>query len=253
MGKIMKTTKTLKRTTCLLIAASMVAIQPGFVPTAAYAAQTPPPAVQTFIVFFDFDSSELTADASAVVANAVAEVQRTGRADINVVGHTDTSGAAAYNQALSERRAQAVKDEMVRLGLAANEIDTAGRGFTDPLVQTGPGVREPQNRRAVINLPAPPPPQQVAAAPPPPPPPPPAPLAPAGAAPEPGSFLGDVPLYYWVGAGIGLGALLFALDDDDDNPSVVPPTIPPIIPPVTPPPVTPPTTTTTTTTTTTAP
>jgi len=41
---------------------------------------------------------------------------------------------------------------MTRLGLNANDIQTVGRSFTDPLVPTGPGVREPQNRRAVIDL-----------------------------------------------------------------------------------------------------
>jgi outer membrane protein OmpA-like peptidoglycan-associated protein len=41
---------------------------------------------------------------------------------------------------------------MVRLGLNPNDITTEGRSFSDPLVQTGPGVREPQNRRAVIQL-----------------------------------------------------------------------------------------------------
>jgi outer membrane protein OmpA-like peptidoglycan-associated protein len=41
---------------------------------------------------------------------------------------------------------------MTRLGLNGNDIQTVGRSFTDPLVPTGPGVREPQNRRAVIDL-----------------------------------------------------------------------------------------------------
>ena len=43
------------------------------------------------------------------------------------------------------------KNQM-RLGLNGNDIQTVGRSFTDPLVPTGPGVREPQNRRAVIDL-----------------------------------------------------------------------------------------------------
>ena len=112
----------------------------------------PPPAVQTFIVFFDFDKSDLTAEAQEVVANAVTEAMRTGRTRIEIVGHTDTSGSAVYNQALSERRAQSVKDEMVRLNIAEGNITAGGRGFAELLVQTGPGVREPQNRRAVIDL-----------------------------------------------------------------------------------------------------
>ncbi len=108
--------------------------------------------MQTFIVFFDFDQSDLTAEAGQVVASAVAEANRTGRARIEITGHTDTVGSQAYNQALSERRANAVKDEMVRLNIAEGGITTGGRGFGELLVQTGPGVREPQNRRAVIEL-----------------------------------------------------------------------------------------------------
>jgi outer membrane protein OmpA-like peptidoglycan-associated protein len=69
-----------------------------------------------------------------------------------VTGHTDTVGSDKYNQALSERRAEAVKGEMVRQGMDGRSIAIAGKSFHDPLVPTGPGVREPQNRRAVIHL-----------------------------------------------------------------------------------------------------
>jgi OOP family OmpA-OmpF porin len=68
---------------------------------------------------------------------------------------TSTSGnigSAVYNQALSERRAEVVKDEMVRLNVPDGGISAGGRGFDELLVQTGPGVREPQNRRAIIEL-----------------------------------------------------------------------------------------------------
>ena len=75
-----------------------------------------------------------------------------GFVKVMVTGHTDTVGSDRYNQALSERRAGSVKDEMVREGMDANEIAVAGKSFHDPLVPTGPGVREPQNRRAVIDL-----------------------------------------------------------------------------------------------------
>ena len=59
---------------------------------------------------------------------------------------------ARYNQALSIRRANTVKDEMVRQGLGNDAIAIEGKSFHDPLVPTGPGVREPKNRRAVIDL-----------------------------------------------------------------------------------------------------
>jgi outer membrane protein OmpA-like peptidoglycan-associated protein len=86
------------------------------------------------------------------VAEASETFKSTGSARVLVVGHTDTVGSASYNQGLSERRAANVKAEMVRLGVPADVISTEGRGFSDPMVPTGPGVREPQNRRAVIEL-----------------------------------------------------------------------------------------------------
>jgi outer membrane protein OmpA-like peptidoglycan-associated protein len=105
-----------------------------------------------FVVFFDFDKYNLTEQAESIVREAAAEARRQPGVRIFVTGHTDTVGSRAYNQALSERRAEAVKTAMVRAGLDPNEISTVGRNFSDPLVPTGPGIREPQNRRAVIDL-----------------------------------------------------------------------------------------------------
>jgi OmpA-OmpF porin, OOP family len=108
--------------------------------------------VKTFVVFFDFDKSNLTAEAQQVVQQAVTTAKSSGMVRVVITGHTDTVGSVRYNQALSERRANAVKLEMVREGLNTTDIMTIGRNFADPLVPTGPGVREPQNRRAVIDL-----------------------------------------------------------------------------------------------------
>ena len=108
--------------------------------------------MKTFIVFFDFNKSNLTAEAQAVVTEAVKTAQQQGAVRILVTGHTDTVGSHSYNQGLSERRAGSVKDEMVRQGMKPDDIATVGKSFDDPLVPTGPGVREPQNRRAVIDL-----------------------------------------------------------------------------------------------------
>jgi OmpA-OmpF porin, OOP family len=112
----------------------------------------PPQPVKTFIVFFDFNKSNLTAEAQNVVSEAVKTAQQAGAVRILVTGHTDTVGSDGYNQALSIRRADSVSDEMVREGMRADEISTVGKSYHDPLVPTGPGVREPQNRRAVIDL-----------------------------------------------------------------------------------------------------
>jgi len=112
----------------------------------------PPAPVKNFIVFFDFNKSDLTADAQSIVADAVKTAKSGMIAKVLITGHTDTVGSHSYNQGLSERRAEAVKDEMVREGLDGSEISTVGKSFDDPLVPTVPGVREPQNRRAVIAL-----------------------------------------------------------------------------------------------------
>jgi OOP family OmpA-OmpF porin len=108
--------------------------------------------VKNFIVFFDFNKSNLTEAAQAVVTEAVKVSKANGFVKVQVVGHTDTVGSDKYNMKLSVERAQAVKDEMVRQGVEGGGIAIDGKGFHDPLVPTGPGVREPQNRRAVIDL-----------------------------------------------------------------------------------------------------
>jgi len=74
------------------------------------------------------------------------------RTRINVTGHADRSGSDQYNQALSLRRANTVKNALVQQGIAANQIVVVGSGESQPLVQTADGVQEPQNRRVEIVL-----------------------------------------------------------------------------------------------------
>jgi outer membrane protein OmpA-like peptidoglycan-associated protein len=125
---------------------------PAPAPLIVAEAPPPPPVVREFIVFFDFDKSNLTPEAMQVVTAAVMTAKASGMVQIRVTGHTDTVGSQAYNQALSERRAVAVKAEITRLGMNPGGIETVGKSFSEPLINTGPGVREPQNRRAVIDL-----------------------------------------------------------------------------------------------------
>src|SRR5215475_13226405 len=78
-----------------------------------------------YVVLFALGKATLDASAKATIASAAQEFQRTGSANIQVAGHTDTSGNAEYNQALSERREQAVADELVRLGVPSTAINGA--------------------------------------------------------------------------------------------------------------------------------
>jgi len=119
--------------------------------SAPVAAPPPPPVTPpSFMVFFDWDRSNLSAQALNTIKQAAQAYKTKGNARITATGHTDTTGPAAYNMALSLRRANAVKDALVREGVPATAISVVGKGFTDLLVQTGPNVREPQNRRVEI-------------------------------------------------------------------------------------------------------
>ena len=104
------------------------------------------------MVFFDWDKSNLSAQALATIGQAAAAFKSGGQPAITAVGHTDTSGPDQYNMALSMRRAVAVKDALVREGVPASSVTVEGRGESELLVQTGDGVREPQNRRVVISM-----------------------------------------------------------------------------------------------------
>ena len=113
-----------------------------------------PPLVRapSFMVFFDWDRSNLSQQALATIQQAANAYKAKGNARITATGHTDRSGPESYNMALSLRRANAVKDALVRDGVPAAAIAIIGKGETQPLVPTADGVREPQNRRVEILL-----------------------------------------------------------------------------------------------------
>ncbi|PWR23944.1 OmpA family protein [Zavarzinia compransoris] len=119
-------------------------------------AVVPPPAVEaarSYMVFFDWDSTAITPDASQIIRDAASAAQTLGVTRIELTGHADRSGSPRYNQRLSLKRADAVKAELIALGVAADSISTVGKGESAPLVPTPDGVREAQNRRVEIVLP----------------------------------------------------------------------------------------------------
>jgi outer membrane protein OmpA-like peptidoglycan-associated protein len=122
--------------------------------SAPQAVSAPPPpapsAAPSYMVFFDWDRSDLSGQALATIRQAANAWKSGGSPHITAIGHTDTSGPQDYNMALSLRRAHAVKNALVQQGVSVSAIDTVGKGETELLVQTGDGVREPQNRRVEI-------------------------------------------------------------------------------------------------------
>jgi outer membrane protein OmpA-like peptidoglycan-associated protein len=121
-------------------------------PPVAAAEPPPPPPSDNFIIFFGFNKCNITAEADSVLSEAVSVAKSEGSASVTIVGHTDTSGSARYNQKLSECRAGATKSNMVGKGIPAGAISASGRGETELMVQTGDGVKEPQNRRATVDI-----------------------------------------------------------------------------------------------------
>jgi len=112
----------------------------------------PPPPVQarTFIVFFNFDKSNLTEAGKKIVDSAAAVAKDNVPTRIQVNGYTDAAGTKQYNLALSRRRAETVRAALVADGVAPGRISTAAFGKENQRVPTPDGVREPQNRRVEI-------------------------------------------------------------------------------------------------------
>ena len=105
-----------------------------------------------YLVFFDFDRSNVLPAGQSVVTSAVAEIKKHTVTTITVVGHADTAGPKPYNKRLSLKRANAVKAELVAQGMDPKMIRVEHRGEEDLMVPTPDGVREPANRRAVITF-----------------------------------------------------------------------------------------------------
>ncbi|RMH53504.1 MAG: OmpA family protein [Alphaproteobacteria bacterium] len=109
-----------------------------------------------FVVYFGFDRSDLTAAGRQVIEQVVEALKSYSAPLVSVVGHTDTVGSVAYNQRLSERRANTVANAILARakaeGLTPPTITTAGRSELELAVPTPDNVREPRNRRATIAI-----------------------------------------------------------------------------------------------------
>ncbi len=116
----------------------------------------PPPVVQVvcnkgpYIVFFDWDKSDVTAEAATILDSAITAYGNCDRVPIMLAGYADRSGSTQYNQALSGRRNTAVRGYLTSHGIADAAITSQAFGESNPRVPTADGVRELQNRRVEI-------------------------------------------------------------------------------------------------------
>ena len=101
------------------------------------------------IIYYGFDKGQ-SPETRATIGRVLDIGQYCNVDNIRVVGHTDSSGAASYNQALSQRRAKDARDELVRQGIQGSRITSEGKGESELAVQTGDGVKEQLNRRTEV-------------------------------------------------------------------------------------------------------
>jgi outer membrane protein OmpA-like peptidoglycan-associated protein len=105
-----------------------------------------------FRLYFTLGSDELTPESRAAYRAVFDDTKQRPVYEIEVIGFTDTLGGLRYNQALSLRRAGAIRDTLIRDGLDPRAISIAGRGKHDLLVPTADQTQEPRNRRVEITV-----------------------------------------------------------------------------------------------------
>ena len=106
----------------------------------------------SFTFFFNLGTTDLTPQSIGRAKEVQSRIASFPAPQVTVIGHTDTTGAPDVNDALSLKRALAVRQYLIDLGVAANSIDAVGRGSRELLVPTPPGVSEERNRRVEVRL-----------------------------------------------------------------------------------------------------
>ncbi|MEO5766693.1 MAG: OmpA family protein [Casimicrobiaceae bacterium] len=109
-----------------------------------------PPRAAAFTLYFVEGKDEFTDESKRVVESMFAEIARRSVPDVIVIGHTDTVGSDPANDALALQRAELVRRELIRRGVAAEAVQASGRGKRELAVPTPDNVAEPRNRRVVI-------------------------------------------------------------------------------------------------------
>lgn len=99
-------------------------------------------------IHFEYDRSTLTSSAKKELADNAAWIKSNPKTNIQIEGHCDNRGTIEYNLALGERRAQAVKNYLVGLGITADRLSVISYGEEKPLVEGDSEEAWAKNRRA---------------------------------------------------------------------------------------------------------
>ncbi|QCU91187.1 OmpA family protein [Thiomicrorhabdus sediminis] len=105
-----------------------------------------------FVGHFDFDLADLKAAEVPELDNFAAYLNEVSDAKVSIVGHTDSVGSSAYNQKLSEKRAQDVADYLAGKGIAADRMMVSGMGESSPIADNSTKAGRAENRRVEVEI-----------------------------------------------------------------------------------------------------
>ena len=134
------------------VVAAEVALRPPVPPPPEPTFEPEPSYVTYYVVFFEFDSAELSNSAKTTLDEAAAAALEMRPYKIVVRGHTDRAGPERYNLGLSEARALSVARHLIDQGAGRFVIDVEGLGESQPIAKTSDNVRDGRNRRTEVSL-----------------------------------------------------------------------------------------------------
>ena len=103
-------------------------------------------------VFFEYDQSDISPEGQQILQRQAEWLKRYANVGVTIEGHCDERGTREYNLALGERRAQAVKNVLVALGIPASRISTISYGKERPEIPHSDETSYAQNRRGVTTV-----------------------------------------------------------------------------------------------------
>jgi outer membrane protein OmpA-like peptidoglycan-associated protein len=112
----------------------------------------PPTAVARYILLFKTDTTDLESESVAEKDRLMADVAGRPTAEVTIEGHTDRVGSIEYNEALSRRRADYVREALIEAGASADNISSSWHGEKSPAVDTSDDVPETANRRVEVTI-----------------------------------------------------------------------------------------------------
>jgi len=109
-----------------------------------------PPRPVSYVLYFEAGGNVLTAASQAALVDIRRSITELAAPEVRIIGHTDRVGSVEGNDALSLKRAESLREQLIAAGVAADKLEAVGRGERDPLVPTADEVDEPKNRRVEI-------------------------------------------------------------------------------------------------------